>query len=293
MAPSMAITHPTLGVAGVRKIGVQPLCGVYVSGSGVSPAFFRPEIPAVTSANNILMNPILLGGPLSVEAYLYDKFVFRKFAVKFTTFVETTQRGVCVLAIEKDVANISATTFNGARMVTPNVTFPYRIPKAELDWRYDGPDTFYTNPSQDEPTEAQARQDWQGILTGYDSNIAGVIPPGGGTFMGWLDIEYEIDFFDPVPPTLLVGSTTHERAVLAAIRSAIAKKIKTAGSRIPTERIELGTLMDEPAFEHSAANAAEQPSDTDSIGTIVEQVVAQIATPVPDLRSGFSRLLLG
>jgi hypothetical protein len=220
MEPSSRVTHPSLGIAGTRVYGSQPLSFIQLASGSPPGAFFRLDvtIPAIVSTNVIVMNPILLGGPLSVQGYLHDRYVFRMIRIKYTTYVTTTTLGVGAMCFEKDIASLTAQSFNGVRVVTPNVTFPYRIPKAELDYVYDGPDLFYC----DQATVGlpvnlpQARQDVQSVLVGFDPT--GIVPGTDPSFMGYLDIEYVIDFFDPVAPTALLGTTTKEILALRELR---------------------------------------------------------------------------
>jgi hypothetical protein len=138
--------------------------------------------------------------------------------VKFTTYQPTTQPGICALCVEKDIAALSAVDFDTARMVTPNVTFPFRIPKAELDYLYDGPDLFYTLDNTTSASVAQSRQQVQAVLEGYDP-----LPPATALLMGYLEIEFIVDFFEPVAPSALIGTTEVERRALAFVRSQFAK----------------------------------------------------------------------
>jgi hypothetical protein len=223
LQPEMPVTHPSLGISGMRIYGCQPLCSANMS---VSPDPFGPFdsiiVPAaVTDPNTVLLNPILLEGPLSVYGYLYDRYVFRGLRVKFTTMQTTTFLGVIALAIEKDPGNIVGTSFNAVRSVTPNVTFPIRVPKAELDWEYDGPDLFYCNQQGGLGPVSQARQDIQSVLKGF---YGGNVGSSEVTPVGFWEIEFIIDFFDPVPPVALIGTTSAERHALSFIRQQMARK---------------------------------------------------------------------
>lgn len=224
MLPQERITHPTLGISGYRISGSQPLTnvvpwiGIPITTPPTPPQFFAGGTATIGGAasNYIWLNPIALGGPLSLHGFLNDRYVIRMLKVKFTTYQTTSQVGVACLAIEKDPLNLMGTTFDSARSVTPNVTFPYRIPKAELDYIYDGPDLYYTDASAEGigSVGAAQRQDVQGVLEGFDP-----ILPIDRTIMGFLDIEYVVDFFDPIPPSTLVGVTKEERAALQVLRA--------------------------------------------------------------------------
>jgi hypothetical protein len=221
MKPEQPVTHPTLGISGMRVYGCQPLAVAYNPNPGTGPFFFPDALtPAVTDTNTVLLNPILLGGPLSVYGFLYDRYVFRALRVKFVTSQTTTYLGTIALCIEKDPVNVVATSFNTARQVTPNLTYPIRIPKAELDWAYDGPDVFYTNQSEASGSLAQTRQDIQSVLKGYLTAPIPLLPEG----IGFFDIEYVIDFFDPVPPASILGTTLVEQQAMHFFRQQMAKR---------------------------------------------------------------------
>jgi len=225
------VTHPTLGLAGYRVRGSQPLCSIRSETIGPAPfSFFTADCDAVLNIDTVAINPVLLEGPLSVHGYLNDRFVCRHLRVKFTTYQPTTALGVCALAVEKDFANLVATDFNTARQVTPNVTFPYRIPKAELDYLYDGPDLFFCNQKGTYSSDAEARQDLQCFLRGFDP-----APPISPLFLfaGYLEIEYVFDFFDPVPPSALVGTTREEHLALAELRRRFQASRKVRRGRLP------------------------------------------------------------
>lgn len=223
MMPDEKVTHPVLGIAGVRKRGSQPLCRILTQSAVPGPYnFFSGAISAIRTANTIWLNPQLLGGPLSVESFLYDRFVIRALRVKFTTYQPTTTLGVIALCIENDPISLSANDFDTTRMVTPNVTFPIRIPKAELDYVYEGPDLFYCSDPAAGVNVALNRQQVQGVLEGYDAS-----PPNPGVLAGYLDIEYEVEFYDPIAPTALIGATTEERRALAYVRSMFGSSVKS------------------------------------------------------------------
>lgn len=220
MNPERMVTHATLGLSGTRVVGSQPLTTVMSSAStffGGSGSSFQ------TDSSTIPINPITLGAALGVQAQLYDRFVFRRLRFVFTTYVTTNTVGVGAFCYENDANNdvvgsvIGSGGFRLARQVIPNVTFPFRIPKAELDVVYDGPDLFYCNNSAGggnaPATGAEERQMWQGLFKGFDAN-----PPTAGVLYGFIDLEYEIEFYDPIPPIALLGSSVEEREAHLAVR---------------------------------------------------------------------------
>jgi hypothetical protein len=225
MVPSQTVDHPTLGIAGTRVYGSQPL-GRIILGTSVTPGFFDVTrgIPAVVDVNTIIFNPVALGGPLSIQAYLHDRFVFRGIRMKFTTYVTTGTPGIGTMCVLKDIVDQSVTSFDTCRMTTPNVTFPYRIPKAELDYVYDGPDLFYCDAGVGgiPVGDALSRQDVQFVLKGYDTS--GIASDPANIVQGYFDLEYVIDFFDPVAPVALLGSTEEERLAFRELRHLVASR---------------------------------------------------------------------
>jgi hypothetical protein len=126
-------------------------------------------------------------------------------------------------------------------MVTPNVTFPYRIPKAELDYVYDGPELYYcdaVNGGMPTANSAMLRQDVQGLLRGYD--VIGW--NADSQLMGFLDLEYICDFFEPIAPLSLLGASLDERSALRALRRHFQKPVT------PLLAIENGRLEDDAAL---------------------------------------------
>lgn len=211
MKSEQPVDHPLLGVAGMRISGSQPFA-VILSGPA---SFFTTDSAGANALddNTIPLNPILLTGPLSVYGYLYDRFVIRALKFKFTTYQPTSTPGIIGFCVENDVSNLMATSFDTLRQVLPNVTFPVRIPKAELDYFYEGPDLFYCQGAS--ATSAEKRQNIQSVFKGYDA-----IPPASGIVYGFVDLEYVVDFFDPVPPISILGRSDSERFALVELRRA-------------------------------------------------------------------------
>jgi len=211
--PEGACRHPTLGIAGKRVRYSQPWLQISTSGS----AFWRyPSGTTSIDAYTVPITPLNLFGPINVESQLHDRYRFNWIRLIFTTFVTTNTTGIGAMCIEKDISNLVAIDFNTARMVTPNVTFPYRIPKAALEFSYDGPELFYTGATTQfaDPYGASGRQICQAVLKGYDSQNGSA--PG---FYGLVDIECEVEWYDPVPPTALMGRSVEEREALRAVRA--------------------------------------------------------------------------
>lgn len=239
MSPEQRVDHPEKGVAGIRRVFTQPFNGINLEVDAGPPAvsFFWDEsviAPSKFIDNfTIPINPLILGGPIAAFAQLYDRYVIRRARWRYTTTQTTTFLGTATLCIEKDLGNLVANDFNAARQVTPQVTFPYRVPCAELFYEYDGPELYYVNSKNlGSPVSllpAEARQDIQFVIKGYDAIIGpttGPITPA--TQCGYMDLEIEIDFFDPIPPSGLVGSTQEERLAHQAVRQAFAQQPSNA-----------------------------------------------------------------
>jgi hypothetical protein len=219
MVANGRVTHPSLGISGTRVHFTQPLCYLRVS-PNVDPStgtFFvsYPPFASLVTPNVIALNPVQLGGALSVEAALHDRFVFRSLRVIFTTSQTTNQLGQGVLNIEKDSGSVQVTDFGSAMMCSPNLLFPFRIPKAELDYLYDGPELYYCANATGgaASSSAESRQNWQALIEGWANDYT------LSATMGFLTIEGVIDFFEPIPPSTLIGSTVEERQALALVRS--------------------------------------------------------------------------
>jgi hypothetical protein len=227
MSPEQRVDHPEKGVSGIRRVFTQPFNGINLELTSATPpvAYFwdASVIPSAhwIDVNTIPINPLILGGPIAAFASLYDRYVIRKFRLRFTTTQTTTFLGTTALCIEKDLGNLTATDFSSARQVVPNVVFPYRVPCAEIFYDYDGPELYYVNSNAlSTPATllpAEARQDIQFVVKGYDANDSAGFPTPG-TQCGYCDLEIEIDFFDPIPPSHLGGHTAEERVALQTVR---------------------------------------------------------------------------
>jgi hypothetical protein len=228
LSPASEIRHPVLGNAGIRIHGSQPFSAIQssVTTAPVTWTFFDSGTRGATTSDpfTIPVNPLDFGGPLGVQALLYDRYVFRQLKFVFTTQQTTNYLGLGTFCYEADANNDvvgsvgSGEGFVLARMVTPNVTFPWRIPKAELDVLYEGPELYYCGPTGVDPSSgAEERQKYQGLFKGFDASppLVGVSP---SAFLGVLDVEYVIDFYDPIPPITILGASSEEMDMHKEVR---------------------------------------------------------------------------
>jgi hypothetical protein len=215
--PAGPVEHPSLGVSGVRYHFVQPFCIIRPNNPGTGPEFFAgsPPLASILDPNHIALNPLQFGGPVAVESALHAKFVFRGLKFVYTTQVATTQEGQFSFNIEEDFGR-QVTDFNTSLMSVPSLNAPYRIPKAELDYMYDGPELFYVQAvtGGNTGTIAEARQCWQGFFEGWAADVVAT-----SFTAGRVTVEGIIDFYEPIPPTALLGSSVEEREALALVRS--------------------------------------------------------------------------
>jgi hypothetical protein len=152
------------------------------------------------------------------------------------------------------------------------VTFPFRIPKAELDYVYDGPDLYYCNQMALATTFAEERQDYQGVLVGYDPN-----PTDSSFLAGFFDIEYVVDFFDPVSPAALIGSTSEQRAALHSLRQSFRQRVPRLSPNFPDGKKallqfaeELKEDSDRPVYPRSSTPSVGPTTDSSAAATSLE-----------------------
>lgn len=219
MSAEGPVTHPTLGLTGTRLSFSQPLATILAS--SVPPGqFFNPASgPATLGPDNysIFLAPYILQGPIAYRAATFEKYVFRRVRVKYITYQTTAFLGCAALGIEVDPARPVSSDFQTLRMVTPSVTFPYRIPEAVLEWFYDGPDVYFTAAPVGNDI-AQSRQNHQAIIRGYD---AFPVTRTGADVMGFLEISGDIEFYDPIPPAAITAMNLREHLAVTSVLSAL------------------------------------------------------------------------
>jgi hypothetical protein len=215
--PAGPVEHPTLGVSGVRYHFIQPLCVIRPGNEASGPTFFAgsPPLAVPLDPNHIAINPLIFGGSVGIESALHAKYVFRGLKFVYTTQTATTQEGQFSFNIEEDFGR-QVNDFNTSLMSVPSLNAPYRIPKAELDYIYDGPELFYVNAVTGGNTGStvEARQVWQGFFEGWPADVI-----AGSFTAGRVTVEGIVDFYEPIPPTALLGSSVEEREALALVRS--------------------------------------------------------------------------
>ncbi len=243
------VTHPSLGIAGVRFHGRQPLTAVApntrTNPTTPSSQFWTLEGPAAawppSGSGDVIqsyidLSPTVLGfaGPLAVRASLYQRYRFLSIRICYTSACGTDQPGQGGMAIIEDpgAPQNTADTYQTLREVEPHVTFPYRVPEAQLNWVSRNTTLYYTfevdalSPGPSAGATADDRQCKQGTLVGFDSGL--LQEPSGSIkipTLGYADIEYDIEFYDPVPPNSSISARTGAereliKTVLAAHRGA-------------------------------------------------------------------------
>jgi len=269
------IQHSSLGIAGVRMRGSQPFTTLEssVTPSPSSWTFFNSggREAYVLDPFTIPINPVNLGGPLGVQALLYDRYVFRQMKFTFTTQQTTTYLGLGTFCYQVDANNDvvgsvgSGEGFSLARMVIPNVTFPWRIPKAELDVIYEGPELYYCGPidgsGHTAPTsDAGERQTYQGIFKGFDA-----APPDTtsqpSAFLGVMDVEYVVDFYDPIPPIQILGASVDEMNMHKEVRRFFKERNPPKRLVHPTVPMSGQLLREFSLFNESIASASAASSE--------------------------------
>lgn len=236
------VTHPSLGIAGVRFHGRQPLTAVAPNtntAGAPSSQFWTVEGPAQTwplaGAGTVVqtyidLTPSVLGfgGPLATRASLYQRYRFTSIRIVYTSACGTDTQGQGGMAIIEDpgAPQSVADTYQTLREVEPHVTFPYRVPEAQLNWMSRNTTLYYVFDVDSvaigpDTVSADTRQCKQGTLVGFDSGLV-VAPPGAASIptLGYADLEYEIEFYDPVPPNSSVSARNGaERELIKAVLS--------------------------------------------------------------------------
>lgn len=283
----IAVTHPRLGIAGQRMKFSQPLGTVRpVIGSG---AGFWQALPlggpALVGPDNftILLNPETLGGPLAFESARFDRYKICDITVKFVTYQTTTFVGTGAMAIESDVSNLQANSFQTLRMVQPSVTFPYRIPEACLQMVFESDELYYCRKIEAPgatTNRAEARQVYQAALRGWDATD--VVPGPAGT-CGFVEISGSIEFFDPIPPSSSAPMNLKEhlavQAVLQAMRPKTELSLPPGSSKADLEWIaSLKEIASHPPVDLAQLEIPVlEPNPIDEAKTIASELVSGAA----------------
>lgn len=316
--PDEPVSHPTLGFRGVRMRVQQPYLDLVepfaTSGGQVSFLAFSNSvasqdgaIPPIFgnargySSFSWALNPVLLGGALAQKAVLYDRYVFRRITFEFTTTTTTTQLGSITMGIENDVARIAADDFSSLRMVVPSVTFPARIPQARLNFVYDGPELYYTldRAPSGPGSFAQSRQQIQSV---FSAGFSGGAPPvlNGNNTLGFLMAYIDIEFYDPIPPIVLLPAqesllsglrnSLHQRRIARKAPSVVAHAaaVEREVNLLTDKLIALSELTDEEALSPDFVVGDGSVSSAGSRITVVPDLPPGPALPaVPQRKTGF------
>jgi hypothetical protein len=244
MTANESVTHPSLGISGIRVRGQQPLTAIapITSDGVVNGGFFVPVSDGSQAASwpisssftpianyytyiDLTPNFFGLGGPLAQQAALYERYRFTEVVLEYKTAVATTQGGIGGFAIIEDPATASAIVpgFTQLRQTLPNVTFPYRVPTARLVWKNKNTTLFYVNsitatspdPTMTPVSEVESRQTINAVIVGFDSGL--ITPRLAFGVAGYVDISYAIEFYDPIPVSQII--TPLSVAMLAQTRS--------------------------------------------------------------------------
>jgi hypothetical protein len=289
MLPESPTTHPRLGVAGVRVHGRQPFAIISPGQFGASTTFFDAASTANISGSSdqlIDLNPLNLNGPLAVRAQLYEKYAFHKVRIIATTQQTTTFVGAAALCVVDDpaIAASLVVNFNAAREVTPSVMFPYRIPQAALEWDYKGDELFFVNPSSTPGTNSDLRLNVQAVLFGFDGGSLALATPTATMFV---DIEYVIDFYDPIPPSggSFSAANQAERTIVSRVLKAmrpvpVPRQMASVDyNEIDRLALVLAKLGKEKPPLVAAATVSEIQSDDEGFGTMdVPPLVRTLST---------------
>lgn len=186
------VRHAALGLNGVKIVGCQPYLAVHLV--NLTEDFFVTDGAELYDANTQLINPILLGGPLAARAVTFDRYVFRKIRLIYTTSVSAATVGQMAVCITRDPNPDTdiPTTFSEIRMTQPSLAAPRWYPYWVLEYDYDGNELYFVSKSASSTVAANIRQTCQCATVGYH-NVAST----SSSNIGYLMIEYEIDFFNP------------------------------------------------------------------------------------------------
>jgi len=152
-------------------------------------------------ARYVHLCPQVLGGPLYVQAAVYEQFAFRKVTLRYNTRVSTTTAGLYALAYIRDPetetlgSETVPTNFGEMREITPSVTFPVRSEGAQLQFTYDGDQLWFCDPTAS--TRSDVRLCMQGQIRAAADAIGTLSTP---VSTGYITIDYELDLFSPTPP---------------------------------------------------------------------------------------------
>lgn len=179
---------------GIRVVGRQPFANIVVDVSGG--VWDNTSAASIYTLNTILINPLEFRGRLGVLASTYERFIFRRLTLRFTTTRSTSTEGSMALCYHADgnLDTDAPQAFSEVRQTSPNVTFNYYSPQAVLDVPLSsiGDDLYYVSVQASSSVSANMRQKFQGAIIGYPWS-----PASANTKIGYLDVEYVIDLYNP------------------------------------------------------------------------------------------------
>jgi hypothetical protein len=269
--------HKALGLQGVRFTGSQwcfatiqptidPTSGVgnVVDGSTFAGAMFMQggNLAGVSAAFGVPMNPWNLGGQLGLRAFKYQRYRFNNFGLRFVSSTGVTTPGSLTFGYFKDFAQAdkiflaSAITFAQAADLVPSLTTPVIVPQAVFNVPYTGNELYYVGYNSGRPNaggdplagfwgDAQNRQEVQGcavVVSDYITTATLGIQKTGSVYL-----DYDIEFYDPLPSENIIPSTSEEvvavHEVLQYLRGGVDNP-PTALSRYNADRPERVAALD-------------------------------------------------
>jgi hypothetical protein len=184
------------GIAGVRINGRQPFAVVKGDSTFTTNVFESPASApnaAVLSGNAIAVNPVTFRGRLASIASTYERFVFRRIRFIYSTNQPLNVSGNSMtLGIHSDGTFDGDAPVNAAelRQGVPSLTFPIFAPTATIDYRYDGTGLYYVSAIQ--PSDQRFYN--QCLFMGFWVNSTFT---GSTALGGYIDIEYEVELYNP------------------------------------------------------------------------------------------------
>jgi hypothetical protein len=280
---SGSVTHPFLGVNGIRVVGRQPLCKILGDGSTVG-LMLSTGIANVDdgvhdgtpgSGNYVEISPLEMGGRLKHYAYIFQKFVFRKIRYILVPGVATTASGNYAFCVTPDpglgTQSGPPNNFDEVRMVDGSCCVNRWVPGCSIEYRYRGMDTWFCGFNTSDYMSGTTLLDdlWyrstsQGVFCAY-SDIALI-----ASIQGYIDVEYEVEFYyntydvnAPIPPPALLADAKgpeKEKTEDAPKNSRGNAKHRVSGKIMDRfRRLKAGRQMKIPD-EESVARPAPAPS---------------------------------
>jgi hypothetical protein len=319
--------HPSLGLAGVRFRGSQYLAQSQVPQSGggnpgglatlqMSFAGVARYSALTTSAYAYTIFPVQpwnFGGQLGIRAFKFQRYRFNSVGVRYVSTCGVAQPSSLGIGYYKDwaaAANQDARgdiTFPSVADLTPNIVFPVNVAQAAISVPYRGPELYYVGSNAGAPWaptappttwgDAQNRQEVQGaIVVTSDVFTASSASP---VISGNLFLDYDIEFYDPLPAEQVVPTSAAEFAIVRdALLYLRGKSVDMAqpgyllsGTRDVPSRVSglLSFLGDSPAPSRPLGSAPvgiqiSESKDSDDWTPVADSAAAAACAPQPTLR---------